>query len=78
MTSSVSVSVRKRGRPKTSGTPRNFGIRLHDDVVSGLDTFIASLSGPKPSRSEAIRALVRESLTGLGYLKHCDDPERAN
>ncbi len=33
---------------------------------------------PKPSRPEAIRALLRDGLTGLGLLMHRDDPEMAN
>jgi len=30
------------------------------------------------SRSEAIRLALKASLTGLGLLKHRDDPERAD
>ncbi len=33
---------------------------------------------PRPSRLEAIRFLVRDSLTGLGYLPAVSPPETAN
>ena len=33
---------------------------------------------PRPSRPEAIRRALRNWLTGLGLLKHRDEPEAAN
>ncbi len=43
-----------------------------------LDAWIAQQPNPKPSRSEAIRLALKDWLTGLGLLKHRDDPGGAN
>ena len=33
---------------------------------------------PKPSRPEAIRVALKDWLTGMGLLKHREDPAGAN
>lgn len=43
-----------------------------------LVAFIAAQPDPRPSRPEAIRALLKDGLTGLGYLPAREDPEGAN
>jgi len=48
------------------------------DDVPQLDTRIAAQPEPRPSRPEAIRLALKDWLTGLGLLKHRDDPEGAN
>ena len=54
------------------------GVRLLPPILDPLDAWIASQADPKPSRPEAIRHLLSDSLTGLGFMKHRDDPEGAN
>ncbi len=36
--------------------------------ITALDAYVAAQPEPRPSRPEAIRFLLRDSLTGLGYL----------
>ncbi len=43
-----------------------------------LETYVAAQSEPQPSRPEAIRFFLRDSLTSLGYLPHRDDSEMSN
>jgi hypothetical protein len=46
-------------------------------IVRAIDAWCAKQQ-PIPSRSEAIRIAVVGWLTGLGLLKHRDDPEGMN
>jgi len=69
MSTSLSASVKKRGRPKTTGTPRTIGVRMHDSDIASLDAWIAAQPEPRPSRPEAIRLALKDWLTGLGLLK---------
>lgn len=48
------------------------------EITTAIDAWIASQPGPKPSRADAIRTGLNDWLTGLGLLKHRDDPEGAN
>ncbi len=65
------------GRPATGqGTPVT--VRMHDPTLDALDAWIAAQPEPRPSRPEAIRLALKDWLTGLGLLKHRDDPEGAN
>ena len=66
----------RKPRPKETGTL--IGVRLQSHPLSALDAYVAAQPEPRPSRPEAIRFLLRDSLTGLGYLPHRDDPEMAN
>ena len=66
----------RRGRPRVD--TEEVGTRFPRDTLVGLDTYIAAQPEPQPGRPEAIRLLVRDSLIGLGYLPHRDDPEMAN
>jgi len=43
-------------------------MRLHPDLLSALDAFIAD-EPDTPSRPEAARRLLADSLIGLGLLK---------
>lgn len=54
---------RKIGRPKTGIGPV-VGVRLYPDIEADLDAWIARQPGPKPSRPEAIRRLIRQALKG--------------
>lgn len=61
-----SDSTKSRGRPPT-GKGQQIVTRLHDDLLSPLDAFIASETDA-PSRPEAIRRILRDWLIGHGYL----------
>ncbi|SCM71527.1 conserved exported hypothetical protein [uncultured Pleomorphomonas sp.] len=63
---SISVKHKKRGRPATGKTPIT-GVRLPDDVGEALERF-AETAFEKPSRSEAIRHILKEWLREKGYL----------
>jgi len=52
---------RGRGRPKTGIGP-NIGLRLYPELEAALDAWIAEQPEPRPSRPEAIRMLLRQSL----------------
>jgi Arc/MetJ-type ribon-helix-helix transcriptional regulator len=52
--------------------------RLGPPTSDALDAWIVSQPEPRPSRSEAIRIALRDWLTGLGLLKHREDPEGAS
>jgi hypothetical protein len=60
-----------------SDLPAPIVTRLKPPELTALDTFIAG-QDPHPTRPEAIRLALRDWLTGLGLLKHRDDPEGAN
>jgi Arc/MetJ-type ribon-helix-helix transcriptional regulator len=48
------------------------------ELTKALDAWINQQPEPRPSRSEAIRRALADWLSGLGLLKHRDDPEGAN
>ncbi len=74
---SIADSGKKRGRP-TTGIGSAIGLRLYPELDAALDAWIATQPEPRPSRPEAIRLALKDWLTGLGLLKHRDDPEGAN
>jgi len=55
------ASSRKRCRPAT-GIGEHVGVRFQPDQLKALDDYIAASNAPKPSRPEAIRALVGKAL----------------
>ena len=75
---SIPVDKKRRGRPPGTKFKAPVPLRLTSEMMVSVDHFVADRPDPKPSRSEAIRILLREALTSLGYLKHRDDPEGAN
>jgi hypothetical protein len=54
---------KRRGRPVTTGKGTLIGVRLLDDPLSNLDTWIAKQKESDLSRPEAIRRLVDLGLT---------------
>jgi hypothetical protein len=56
------VTKKRRGRPVTTGKGTLIGVRLLDDPLSNLDTWIAKKESDL-SRPEAIRRLVELGLT---------------
>ena len=78
MSTSISASVKKRGRPKTTGTPRTIGVRVHDGDIAALDKWAQTQGNPAPTRSEAIRRAMTAHLMALGFLPLPGDPERTS
>jgi hypothetical protein len=78
MASSISSTGKRtgRGRPRTDPVAQHF--TMPRAVSEGIDAWIAAQPEPRPSRPEAIRLALKDWLTGLGLLKHRDDPEGAN
>jgi len=66
-TTVISKTRKKPGPPATGkGTP--VMVRLLPPLLDALDRFIAD-EPDAPSRPEAVRRLLADSLTGLGLLK---------
>lgn len=59
---------KKRGRPATGKDPL-VGFRMPPDIAAAIDAYIAAWGDPTPSKSDAIRAILREQLIQRGYLK---------
>lgn len=57
---------------------QQINVRLLPSVIAPLDEWIAMQGDTGVSRPEAIRRLLVDSLTGLGLIKHREDPEGAN
>ena len=65
MAGSISASANRRGRPRTTGTGTNIGVRLLPGPLADLDAWIAR-QPDKPSRPEAIRRLILDALGNAG------------
>jgi len=59
-------NIRGRGRPPVDSDLLRF--RAERDMINGIDAFAAS-EVDTPSRSEAIRRIIRDWLLSHGYLK---------
>lgn len=53
------ISKKIRGRPRT-GIGHLIAVRFAPELLAKIDDWIRSQPDPKPSRPEAIRALIRE------------------
>lgn len=60
-------SAKKIGRPRIDAIPVN--VRLPPDLLADLDKWIAEQPDPKPTRPEAMRQLVADTLIGMGLRK---------
>lgn len=60
------ISQKKRG-PAPTGKGEPVMTRLQDDLLDPLDTYRVT-QADKPSRPEAIRRILRDWLSGRGYL----------
>ncbi len=56
------ITKKKRGRPVTTGKGTLIGVRLLDDPLSTLDSWITRQKEPDLTRPEAIRRLVELGL----------------
>lgn len=65
-TSTKNPRKKSRGRPKVDSEQLN--LRIQRPVLDALDRFRAE-EPDAPSRPEAARRLLADSLTGLGLLK---------
>lgn len=77
MLMSIPVNTKKRGRPPGQEFPVSVQLRLSEKQAAVLDAFREGQED-MPSRSEAIRLILSDWLTGHGYLPHREDPEGAN
>lgn len=68
MAKSISGTTKKRGRPKTTGTGIQTGLRLLPDLVAALDAWTEEQPIP-PTRPEAIRQILTDYLKRRGYMK---------
>lgn len=68
MSTSISASAKKRGRPKTTGTGQTIGVRLHNEDLAALDRFANDQPEPKPTRATALREAALAWLRERGYL----------
>jgi hypothetical protein len=68
--------TKRLGRPAT-GKGTLIGVRLQPPMLAALDRWLTE-QPDQLSRPDAIRLALRDWLTGLGLLKHRDDPEGAN
>ncbi len=72
------VEPRKKRGPRPTGKGESLHVRVQPPDLTALDAWIAQQPDPKPSRPEAIRLAMKDWLTGMGLLKHREDPEGAN
>lgn len=74
---SIAVERKKKGRPVGSSFADPMPMRLTTEQVDAIDAWRRSQDDP-PTRTEAVRHILSDWLTGHGYLKHREDPEGAN
>jgi hypothetical protein len=72
MARAIVRTEKKRGRGRPPTHAKSIHLTLKPDVLDALDAFRAGESD-NPSRPEAARRLLADSLTGLGYLDAEDD-----
>lgn len=63
------------GRPPVDSEQLN--LRVQRDALNGIDAFAAEQED-KPSRTEAVRRILRDWLIGNGYMPLPPDKEDAN
>ena len=78
MSGAINSTEESKGRGRSRTDPVAQHLTMPRDLSSAIDAFVIAQPEPKPSRPEAIRHLLRDALTGLGYLPHRDDPEMSN
>jgi hypothetical protein len=64
------ITKKKRGRPVTTGKGTLIGVRLLDEPLASLDSWIAKQKDPELSRPEAMRRLVELGLTVKSNVRH--------
>lgn len=62
------LARKKRRGPPPTGKGTQVVTRLHADLLGPLDEFIND-QADKPTRPEAIRRLLRDALTQLGFMQ---------
>ena len=61
-----------------SDYPAAISMRLSRVACDAIDDWRAAQGEPVSTRTEAVRLAVHDWLTGMGLLKHREDPEGAN
>lgn len=64
----VITQLKKKPGPKPTGKGKLVGVRVHPDMMSGIDAFLESEPDLK-SRPDAIREILKDWLIGHGHLK---------
>jgi hypothetical protein len=62
MSDAIRDIQKRRGRPSTGGRQQGVLVRLPPEQFARLDTWIAQQPDPKPTRPEAIRAMIAATL----------------
>lgn len=62
MSGQETLITKKRRGPKPTGVGKLVGVRLQPATLQALDEWINARAEPRPSRPEAIRALVESAL----------------
>ena len=66
MPQSINVATKKKGRPSGRVQADWLRIRASKDLLSSLAAWIAAQPDPKPSRSDAVRALIALGIKASG------------
>lgn len=66
---SQSTPQKKKRGPKPTGQGAPVVVRIHEDLLSQLDQWIAEIGEAKLTRPEAIRSILRERLAGPTYAE---------
>lgn len=75
MVLSITAIQKRRGRPPTGITPQ-VNVRLPADISAALDRAVKELEAE--TRSDGLRIILADWLTGHGYLELPPDREDAN
>jgi len=74
---STAVEQKSKGRPPGSAFAAPFPMRFTAEQMAAIDAWRRTQDDP-PSRTEAVRFILSDWLTGQGLLPNRDDPEGAN
>lgn len=71
------VEQKNKGRPPGSAFAAPFPMRFTTEQMAAIDAWRRTQDDP-PSRTEAVRLILSDWLTGQGLLPHRDNSEGAN
>lgn len=71
------MPVTGSGMKHTSATaPLTLATRVSPALKAAVDAWREAQPDPKPTRAEALKLALTDWLTGMGYLRDRDDPEK--
>lgn len=56
--------------------PLTLATRVSPALKAAVDAWREAQPDPKPTRAEALKLALTDWLTGMGYLRDCDDPKK--